>query len=98
MRTDLLAGVIGVTSDDADRTVCACFAVGLKKLHRSIIERLLTSIAEIGAALRAGTNCGSCVPELNAILAATRSDASIAGVEQSLQSEPGPPLRFVSSW
>ena len=28
----------------------------------------LTTVAEIGAALRAGTNCGSCIPELKAIL------------------------------
>jgi assimilatory nitrate reductase catalytic subunit len=33
-----------------------------------IASRRLTTIAEIGAALRAGTNCGSCIPELQAIL------------------------------
>jgi assimilatory nitrate reductase catalytic subunit len=27
-------------------------------------------VAEIGAALRAGTNCGSCIPELKQLLAA----------------------------
>ena len=34
----------------------------------TIAHRRLTSVAEIGAALRAGTNCGSCLPELHAIL------------------------------
>jgi assimilatory nitrate reductase catalytic subunit len=51
-----------------DSTVCACFAVGLNTLHSAIVERQLTSVGEIGALLRAGTNCGSCVPELEAIL------------------------------
>jgi len=40
--------------------------------HATIVEAIqsagLTSVAEIGAALRAGTNCGSCLPELAAIL------------------------------
>jgi assimilatory nitrate reductase catalytic subunit len=40
----------------------------LHTLHDAIVSRRLTSVAEIGAALRAGTNCGSCIPELNAIL------------------------------
>ena len=30
----------------------------------------LRSVAEIGAALKAGTNCGSCVPEIRKLLAA----------------------------
>jgi assimilatory nitrate reductase catalytic subunit len=53
---------------DAGRTVCACFAVGLRTLYGTILERRLTSVSEIGEALRAGTNCGSCVPELRGIL------------------------------
>ena len=53
---------------EAGRTICACFAVGLNTLHDAIVERRLTCLAEIGAALRAGTNCGSCIPELKATL------------------------------
>ncbi len=70
MRTRLLAGrsVGPGPSDAAGRTICACFAVGLDTLHRAIASRRLTTLAEIGAALRAGTNCGSCIPELRAIL------------------------------
>jgi assimilatory nitrate reductase catalytic subunit len=53
---------------DAGRMICACFGVGLNALYRMIAGRRLTTVAEIGAALRAGTNCGSCIPELKAIL------------------------------
>ena len=53
---------------DSGRTVCTCFGVGLETLQAAIVERRLASVAEIGAALRAGTNCGSCIPEISAIL------------------------------
>jgi assimilatory nitrate reductase catalytic subunit len=58
----------GNTADDAGRTVCVCFAVGVRTLHGAILKSRLTSVAEIGASLRAGTNCGSCIPEISAIL------------------------------
>jgi assimilatory nitrate reductase catalytic subunit len=70
MRTLLLTGnPSGVaTQTAAGPTICACFGVGLQTLHSAIASRRLTSVAEIGAMLRAGTNCGSCIPELRAIL------------------------------
>ncbi len=69
-RLALLAGSGGgeIAAAATGRTVCSCFAVGLKTLLDTIAERRLTSVAAIGRALRAGTNCGSCVPELAAIL------------------------------
>ncbi|HEX3861960.1 MAG TPA: molybdopterin-dependent oxidoreductase [Stellaceae bacterium] len=69
-RLGLLAGRTGsdMSLGDAGRMVCACFGVGVRTLHRAIADRKLSSVAEIGAALRAGTNCGSCVPELAAML------------------------------
>jgi assimilatory nitrate reductase catalytic subunit len=50
------------------RTICNCFDIGIGTLRRAIVDDGLSSLAEIGAALRAGTNCGSCIPELNAFL------------------------------
>jgi assimilatory nitrate reductase catalytic subunit len=69
-RLTLLAGCSGgeVVAGAAGRTVCSCFSVGLKTLLDAIVERRLTSVPAIGRALRAGTNCGSCLPELAAIL------------------------------
>ncbi|MGB6170340.1 MAG: (2Fe-2S)-binding protein, partial [Xanthobacteraceae bacterium] len=63
----------------AGRTICACFGVGLRTLHDAIAQKRLTSVAEIGAALRAGTNCGSCIPELKAILNGVQTEAVAAG-------------------
>ncbi|MFZ3335785.1 MAG: (2Fe-2S)-binding protein [Xanthobacteraceae bacterium] len=52
--------------------------VGLQSLHDAIAQKRLTSVAEIGAALRAGTNCGSCIPELKAILNSVQAEAVAA--------------------
>jgi assimilatory nitrate reductase catalytic subunit len=70
----LAGGAAGATQNSAGRTICACFGVGLNTLHDTIASRRLTDVAEIGAILRAGTNCGSCIPELKAILSAHADD------------------------
>ena len=78
-RTKILAGTLrGAAPAETGPTICACFGVGLRALHDAIAQRKLTSVAEIGAALRAGTNCGSCLPELNAILHRASSGASVS--------------------
>lgn len=51
--------------------VCACFGVGLN-LIRTALEQGASSVTDIGAALRAGTNCGSCLPELKKIVNESR--------------------------
>ncbi len=75
-RLDLVAGLTAgpAARPDAGPIICACFAVGLITLQRAIIDRRLTSLADIAEALRAGTNCGSCRPELGEILAGSRDD------------------------
>jgi assimilatory nitrate reductase catalytic subunit len=56
----------GVAS--AGPVVCACFGVG----RTTICDAIATgahSAAELGLRLKAGTNCGSCIPELKHLLA-----------------------------
>jgi len=48
--------------------VCACFGVGRASIIAAVREHSLQSTREIGVRVNAGTNCGSCLPELNAIL------------------------------
>jgi assimilatory nitrate reductase catalytic subunit len=85
MRTYLLAGQPAGTAAarSTGRTVCACFAVGLQTLHRTITTRRLTTVAEIGTVLRAGTNCGSCIPELKAILSEISRNSNAAAAENA---------------
>ena len=66
LRRTVLAG--GGAVGAAEKLVCACFSVGLETLRSAVASRRMTTVAEIGAALRAGTNCGSCIPELREIL------------------------------
>jgi assimilatory nitrate reductase catalytic subunit len=53
---------------DTGPVICACFGVGLAAIREAIASRRASNVEEIGKALRAGTNCGSCVPELKGIL------------------------------
>ncbi len=49
---------------ESGAVVCACFGVGLNAIRAAIESGGAASVEDIGAALRAGTNCGSCLPEL----------------------------------
>ena len=66
----LLAGHPGGARSDPGPLVCACFDVGANAIAAAIASGEAASVAEIGALLRAGTNCGSCRPEIGALLKA----------------------------
>ncbi|MFO1434804.1 MAG: molybdopterin-dependent oxidoreductase [Candidatus Competibacteraceae bacterium] len=68
-RSNLLAGRPGTGERDQGGVLCACFNVGVDTLRQAIQEHQLTSPADIGTVLKAGTHCGSCVPELRKLLA-----------------------------
>jgi assimilatory nitrate reductase catalytic subunit len=77
-RLGLVAGLPMGTGPrpDPGPVICACFAVGLATLQRAIVDGGLSTLADIAEALRAGSNCGSCRPELRQILAASRPGAA----------------------
>ncbi|MPQ93335.1 nitrate reductase [Thioclava sp. JE_KL1] len=68
----LLAGRAGADQPDPGAIVCACFDVGVNTILAAIADQGLASVEAIGAALQAGTNCGSCRPELAALLASAQ--------------------------
>ena len=65
---ELLSGWPGADQPDPGATVCACFSVGINTITGAIASQRLSSVEDIGAALQAGTSCGSCRPELQSIL------------------------------
>ncbi|MFN4281330.1 MAG: molybdopterin-dependent oxidoreductase [Alphaproteobacteria bacterium] len=65
-RWRILAGRGGEGSD-AGATVCSCFGVGVKQIAGAA-RAGCRSVAAVGAATRAGTNCGSCRSEIQALL------------------------------
>jgi len=77
-RSSLLAGRMTAAACTADRTVCACFGVGLTTLRATILSGQLTDANGVGTVLGAGTNCGSCLPEIREILRDTHADAVAA--------------------
>ncbi|MDE1145937.1 MAG: molybdopterin-dependent oxidoreductase [Azospirillaceae bacterium] len=74
-RPSLLSGRPAPGVAATGRTVCACFSVGLTTIRDAIVTRRLTTVEEIGACLKAGTNCGSCIPELKEILRDVHANA-----------------------
>ncbi len=69
-RRGLLLGKAPPGQEDVGHIVCACFSVGVNTLVKSIRDDGLDTVEAIGEALKAGTNCGSCVPELKSLIAA----------------------------
>ncbi len=65
---NVLVGRTPADVPDPGATLCSCFGVGINTIARAIEEQGLTSVDAIGDALRAGTNCGSCRPELADLL------------------------------
>jgi assimilatory nitrate reductase catalytic subunit len=68
-RADALAGRPGLDRPDGGAIVCACFQVGINSIGEAIANGCHT-VEAVGAALKAGTNCGSCRSEIRSIIAA----------------------------
>ena len=67
-RAQVLASRPKDSSLDTGATVCACFGVGSNAIEAAIAAGC-TDPSSIGRRLKAGTNCGSCVPELRRLIA-----------------------------
>lgn len=72
-RATLLSARAAEPQEDRGRIVCSCFEVGINRIIAAIRDHALTDAAAVGQHLRAGTNCGSCLPELKTIVAETRA-------------------------
>ncbi|MYM69886.1 molybdopterin-dependent oxidoreductase [Pseudoduganella sp. FT55W] len=77
-RVGLLVGMPVEKGADTGPTVCSCFGVGRNTICNAIIEKDLKTVPEVTACLKAGGNCGSCVPEIKKILVQTRVEAAEA--------------------
>jgi assimilatory nitrate reductase catalytic subunit len=65
----ILAGRPGADRADAGAIICSCFDVGVNTITDAVVSKGLVTVDALGAALRAGTNCGSCLPEMRALIA-----------------------------
>ncbi|WP_367648068.1 molybdopterin-dependent oxidoreductase [Ruegeria arenilitoris] len=68
----LLSGRAPADMPDPGPILCSCFDVGVNTILTAIETQRLISVEAIGEALQAGTNCGSCRPELATLLASAQ--------------------------
>ena len=66
-RYGVLAGSPGKEVPDQGRIICSCHQVGENPIIECIVEGARDAEA-LGGKLRCGTNCGSCIPELNELI------------------------------
>ena len=67
-RGRVLRGTPPGGGQEAGAIVCSCFSVGVNTLTAAIRDKQLRTPEAIGELLLAGTNCGSCVPELRRLI------------------------------
>ena len=75
-RAALLAGRPGAGRPDGGAIVCACFQVGINTIIEAVTSGACLTVDAVGAALKAGTNCGSCRAEIRGIIDAHRLQAA----------------------
>jgi len=63
-RSSLLQGVPPADVEDVGKIICACFNVGEKTICHAINNDGAKSVEAVGESCQAGTNCGSCRPEI----------------------------------
>ncbi len=68
-RMSLLAAAPLGAGSDSGPLVCSCFRVGRNTIMRAIREQGLKTPKDVTACVKAGGNCGSCVPEIRGLIA-----------------------------
>jgi assimilatory nitrate reductase catalytic subunit len=66
-RMSLLMGQPLKAGEDIGPVVCSCFGIGQRQISAEILEGA-RNVEAIGRRLKAGTNCGTCKPEINKLL------------------------------
>jgi assimilatory nitrate reductase catalytic subunit len=89
-REGLLAGRPRSGGAETGPLVCSCFGVRRDTILAAIRDGGLRSVAEVGARTKAGSNCGTCVGEIRALLAAG-SSPSISAVSAAAPASGSPP-------
>ncbi len=77
-RRHLLSGKPTYGSAEWSPIVCACFGVNAAEIRATVSSGRAASVEDIGRSLRAGSNCGSCVPELRRLLRAETGGEALA--------------------
>lgn len=72
-----LEGREAVFDRESEALLCRCHAVPWEQVRQAVTIGGCTSVAAVSAATKAGTGCGSCLPDIAAVIAGT--DAALPG-------------------
>ena len=67
-RKALLAGQAMSMGNSEGPLVCSCFKVGKNRIIQTIKDKNITHEKQVTACLKAGGNCGSCLPEIRGLI------------------------------
>lgn len=73
-RKALVAGQAMSSSSQQGPLVCSCFKVGHKRIIDTIQAENITDEKQLTACLKAGGNCGSCLPEIRGLIKAYHAE------------------------
>ena len=73
-RKALLAGQVMSLGQSDGPLVCSCFKVGKNRIIETIKENNISNEKQVTACLKAGGNCGSCLPEIRGLIKACQME------------------------
>ncbi len=83
----LLSGKTVDATANTGPIICSCFGVGRNTICDALKSGAARSHLDLGAQLKAGTNCGSCIPELRRLVAETMPDTEQAAHREMAMAE-----------
>ena len=78
-RAALLSGRPPRGAEDAGPVVCACFGVSERRIRQCLNDLAEPSVEAVGEQVQAGTNCGSCQPEIRRLIQSMSLADGVAG-------------------
>ncbi|OTG65456.1 nitrate reductase [Acinetobacter silvestris] len=76
-RKALLAGQPMSMGNSEGALVCSCFKVGKNRMIETIKAKNITDEKQVTACLKAGGNCGSCLPEIRGLIKICQMEARL---------------------
>jgi NifU-like protein len=88
---------IEVHEEDEGALICSCFGISDNKIRRVIIENNLTTAEEVTNYVKAGGGCGSCLVDIEDIIAAVEEEkaAMPSKLEAQIENDRARPLTTV---
>ncbi|MDW6004348.1 nitrate reductase [Vibrio mangrovi] len=76
-----LAKLLALSHSSVSRTVCSCFRVTEQQIQQQLQNQKTLSLEALQDHLKCGTNCGSCLPEVNKLIASHQQSIDVVTVE-----------------